>query len=716
MPQANFILTDHGDLSSLSKDQHPLYVSISGSRNIVAVHDFNTGTTPFTVGATSSGVLTVGFNAEFLGGHRWSEISSGGGGDTLALSGYLVSRDAANSGYLQTYANNTFDTITNSQNISGYLVGKIIANSGYLTSRDNAISGFLLSKTSSTSGFYIPYASGGILLNSSMYIDFDNNTIAIDPFSPINTLTAIGLVTDNLSASTSEYINFADIYNLSGQDDDPVLMSPAPGIIYYNNQSGFIRYLDNSQWQTVATVSGLNTVSGYLNNKFSNYYTSTQDNAISGYLAGRIISISGYDSGQYNTISNTSSVSGFLYGRTDIVSGYLVSWSNANFGTITNDANISGFLYSRTDKVSGYLDGKFSNYYTVTQDNSISGYLQQKTLDVSGYLATLGSNSFDTISNASSVSGFLYGRINTVSGYLAGLGGGSPGGSSGYVQYNNGSNGFGGSSNFTFDGFRTKLNGRIETPIALIDSANIAIDASSGSFYKVTLGGNRTLNNPTNPLDGQIIRYIFKQDNSGSRTLSLDTKYSSGPFGTINLSTASGSVDLLSTIYDGTADKFRVVGFVPQSTSATTIISSAVQGTTTNDNAAAGYIGEVITSSVLSGSSISLSTTIAANITSISLSAGDWDVTGVVAFNPGATTVTTYLSGGISTTSATLGSLGSYFANPFAIATTTTDAAEPCPVTRISIAGTTTVYLIAKAAFSTSTLNGYGSIYARRVR
>ncbi len=67
---------------------------------------------------------------------------------------------------------------------------------------------------------------------------------------------------------------------------------------------------------------------------------------------------------------------------------------------------------------------------------------------------------------------------------------------------------------------------------------------------------------------------------------------------------------------------------------------SATLGTTTNDNAANGDVGEYVEASVTSGSGgISLTTGNAKTVTSISLTAGDWDVTSLISFfgdNPGA--------------------------------------------------------------------------------
>src|SRR5574337_1898836 len=84
-------------------------------------------------------------------------------------------------------------------------------------------------------------------------------------------------------------------------------------------------------------------------------------------------------------------------------------------------------------------------------------------------------------------------------------------------------------------------------------------------------------------------------------------------------------------------------------------VSADILGTTTNDDAAAGYIGEVISSNIAVGSAVSLSSGTIANITSISLTAGDWDVYGWASSNVAGTTTITQFAAGGSTTTADLG-------------------------------------------------------------
>jgi hypothetical protein len=75
--------------------------------------------------------------------------------------------------------------------------------------------------------------------------------------------------------------------------------------------------------------------------------------------------------------------------------------------------------------------------------------------------------------------------------------------------------------------------------VSLVDGANIALDASQGDVFIVTLGGNRTLSAPTNPKGGQRFTLIVNQDGVGGRTLTFDAAYTDVSTVSLN-STASG--------------------------------------------------------------------------------------------------------------------------------------------------------------------------------
>lgn len=87
--------------------------------------------------------------------------------------------------------------------------------------------------------------------------------------------------------------------------------------------------------------------------------------------------------------------------------------------------------------------------------------------------------------------------------------------------------------------------------VALTDAAAIAVDGLLSNKFTVTLGGNRTLSNPTNLKDATYI-FTIKQDATGSRTLAWGTNFKF-PSGVIPvLSTFPNAVDELYCNSDGT--------------------------------------------------------------------------------------------------------------------------------------------------------------------
>lgn len=146
--------------------------------------------------------------------------------------------------------------------------------------------------------------------------------------------------------------------------------------------------------------------------------------------------------------------------------------------------------------------------------------------------------------------------------------------------------------------------------------------------------------------------------------------------------------------------------------------TSGIIGTTANDSAAAGSVGEYISSTILVGSAVNLTTGTPANITSISLTAGDWDAEGFACFNPSGTTTTSYMAAAISTTSATFPTAPAGGFTQFFITNNSVSAPHQFPtgVTRISISSTTTVYLVVQLNFGVSTAAAFGLLRARRVR
>ncbi len=150
-------------------------------------------------------------------------------------------------------------------------------------------------------------------------------------------------------------------------------------------------------------------------------------------------------------------------------------------------------------------------------------------------------------------------------------------------------------------------------------------------------------------------------------------------------------------------------------------VPGQILGTQTNNTANVGYVGEIITANLANASATALSNGAAKDITSVSLTAGDWDADGFVFIQPTATTTISFLTGWLSTTSATLP------ASPpepnsgglFWLTVTFSQGQNqglPTGTKRFSLATTATLFLSCQCSFAASTNAAYGFLRARRVR
>lgn len=212
-------------------------------------------------------------------------------------------------------------------------------------------------------------------------------------------------------------------------------------------------------------------------------------------------------------------------------------------------------------------------------------------------------------------------------------------------------------------------------------------------------------------------------DAAASKFLSAD--------GSWNVPSGAGDVTGPASSTDNAAARFDGVGGKTLQNSALIIADTTgalsrsggggipVQGTNTNDSAAAGDVGEVQTESVVLGSAVSLTTATPANVTSKALTAGEWIVFGAMTFNPNAATNVTALNASLNTTSATSSLVpGQRWRQTFpggSVLGGVYGGAMIGPF-RISTTGTPTVYLVAEADFTVNTLAAYGILYAWRVR
>jgi hypothetical protein len=99
--------------------------------------------------------------------------------------------------------------------------------------------------------------------------------------------------------------------------------------------------------------------------------------------------------------------------------------------------------------------------------------------------------------------------------------------------------------NANFSGSATFAKRAVGTVDGLTDGATITPDFAEANNFSVTLGGNRTLANPSNLSAGQSGVIVITQDGTGSRTLAYGSyfKFAGGTAPT--LTTTAAAVDVL---------------------------------------------------------------------------------------------------------------------------------------------------------------------------
>src|SRR4029077_3656098 len=133
-----------------------------------------------------------------------------------------------------------------------------------------------------------------------------------------------------------------------------------------------------------------------------------------------------------------------------------------------------------------------------------------------------------------------------------------------------------------------------------------------------------------------------------------------------------------------------------------TLQASAGKGVTDGSEAAAGDVGEYMAVTGGTGALVSATT---ANLASLDLTAGDWDVSGTALFSAGSGSHIQFAAG--------IASLDAVIQATFP--TTALTQALPTALHRYNVTFPTTVWLVANAVF-TGAVNASGTIRARRAR
>jgi hypothetical protein len=188
--------------------------------------------------------------------------------------------------------------------------------------------------------------------------------------------------------------------------------------------------------------------------------------------------------------------------------------------------------------------------------------------------------------------------------------------------------------------------------------------------------------------------------------------------GVSSFNTRTGAVTL------GSTDVTAALAFTPYNATnpagyqtAPQVTALARAGTTTNDSATAGQIGEYLSAQRLSTAGLTLTSGADTAITSLALTAGDWHVWATAGFtlaNNNSTVLVAWLNP-TGTVTPSPDQMGGYATE--AIGNNVgTPALIPITPIRVSIAAPATVTLGSKTTFSGGTHTAWGQIMARRAR
>lgn len=321
-------------------------------------------------------------------------------------------------------------------------------------------------------------------------------------------------------------------------------------------------------------------------------------------------------------------------------------------------------------------------------------------------------------------------------------GGATPGGISGDIQTNNGSGGLGAFTPGTTVVTALQANANASTGFPQINGAMVVGHCLKWSATGIQdngsacAGGGLTLAGSSGAI----------QTNNGSGNLGSIAPGAGSPTVTAMLGNATngtnGALTQPSTWVSGNCVKIGASGgvldvgspcastgnflslsgggTVSGSTSFTNSGGTSITGDTSGAAPAAGAVGQVLQASISSGSGITGTTSgVAYNVTSIGLTPGDWDCTGVGVFYAGFPSGTAYLYFWLSTTSASipvnLEAAGTSGTNAMSSNNNNLSEYTVGPI-QILTTGTPTVYLSAVINSNNGGNITYGKVRCRRMR
>ncbi len=208
---------------------------------------------------------------------------------------------------------------------------------------------------------------------------------------------------------------------------------------------------------------------------------------------------------------------------------------------------------------------------------------------------------------------------------------------------------------------------------------------------------------------------ITMSDNTGNTSTTMNFAAQGGAR-TFTIPDAGASASFVMTEGSQTINGAKTIAGTTTISGQATLSNAAgnpVHGTNTNDSASAGYIGEAVVSAatnVAAGSSGAF-----ANVASIALSAGDWDITGVIEAS-GSTVTRSLFAVSANSANTTTDHVSGDNQIDTSLPTAAINGGGCIGAWRVSTSGTPTIYLKWAATYVGGSPTVSGRISARRVR
>ncbi len=241
--------------------------------------------------------------------------------------------------------------------------------------------------------------------------------------------------------------------------------------------------------------------------------------------------------------------------------------------------------------------------------------------------------------------------------------------------------------------------------VSSFSAGTTGLTPNTGTTGAVTLAGTIDVDNggtgQTTYTNGQLL--------IGNTTGNTLTKSTLTAGNGLTITNGTGTIALAANLTGSSG-----IAVTPGTATDIAITAGAIPGVATNSAATAGTIGEYITATA---GPTSIANSTVTNITSISLTSGDWDVCGSYTIAFDSTTVRQFFNAGISTSSTVYSQSELAGANLNGVTALAGIVQQgPVPCIRATLSGTTTYYLNAAAGFTISTATATAHIWARRAR